>query len=320
MRIRFLCLYFFWNSITIAEEISKGLLLEHYAFRHRSFGASISKENQKNQTMFAWMHFGNTFSSHLNYNFQFSYLNQKREDIKTFQNTESIYSRTNDTKRILTISPGLNFKYISVYSSLNSQNPYFTGVSIGLNVFPEKSIYLFYRQNPNENTHAYALSIISGTMPAIGLMVAKEYLPSNVEWSGSISLSFKFESYQGGGVYSVENKREENTFFISKIFEENKNSLFEKEINPLESDTSDDFEKEKQKKEWDAKKFQKKEKIIYEVKIEELLKFKIPLVIAIRISRASQSKEEYTELLKKLPPNIVKKCNKIQYDKSKAYR
>ena len=193
-------------------------------------------------------------------------------------------------------------------------------ILLGLNVFPEKSIFLFYRQNSNENTYSYALSVLSGVSPGIGLMVAKSYLPSNVEWSGSISLSFQFESYQSGGVYNVENRKEENAFFISKIFEENKNSLFEKEINPLEGDPSEDFEKEQRRKEWEAKKNKKKERIIYEVKIEELLKFKIPLVIAIRISRASRSKEEYTELLKKLSPDIVRKCNKIQFDKGKANR
>ena len=53
---------------------------------------------------------------------------------------------------------------------------------------------------------------------------------------------------------------------------------------------------------------------------EELLKFRIPLVVAIRIARASKSKEEYLELLSKLSPDIVKKCNKIQFDKSRAKR
>jgi hypothetical protein len=91
-----------------------------------------------------------------------------------------------------------------------------------------------------------------------------------------------------------------NSIFISKIFQENKESLFKEEVNPYIDETV--LEKEKKKEEWEAKKFKKKERIIYEIKLEELLKFRIPLVIAIRISRASKSKEEYEELLKKTFP------------------
>jgi hypothetical protein len=115
-----------------------------------------------------------------------------------------------------------------------------------------------------------------------------------------------------------ESKGEANSFFISKNFEENKESLFPEEINPYLDES--DLEKEKKKEQWEAKKFKKRERIIYEIKIEELLKFRIPLVVAIRISRASKSKEEYEELLKTLSPDLVRKCNKIQYDKAKANR
>ena len=313
---RFLYLCFFWNTVTVAQEISRNLLLDHYSLISHSVGIGVRKENQKNKSILGWIHFGNTLSPNLNYNLQISYVNYYKEIHQYLPNSNIYYQVSNESKQILSVNPGLSFKYISFYSNFISKNQPFNGVSVGLNVFPEKSIFLFYRKDSFADTNLYALSVVSGTNPGIGLLVSKEIFPEKVEWSGSVSLSFQMDLYGGGGIYFTNEKKEENSFFISRKMQQKQISLFETEINPLVEERI--LNSEEIQKELEKKTFNKKEKIIYEVKIEELLKYRIPLVIAIRISRASKSKEEYIALLKTLPPEIVRKCNKIQFDKTRV--
>ncbi len=283
-------------------------------------GFGFEKENRNNQKLFAWYHTAKEIKPKFDFHLQLTALSYKRTDRENLLYTDIPYRLQKESGELLSFNPGIRFYFLSLYGNFKSTNSTYKGLSLGFHLYPEKSLFLFYKENPKENTKEYALSILSGKSPGIGLSIAKEISPEKIEWSGSISFSFQFESITAAISHlpETESREETNSFFISKIFQENKESLFQEEINPYIDET--DIEKEKKREEWEAKKFKKKERIIYEIKIEELLKFRIPLVVAIRISRASKSKEEYEELLKTLSPDLVRKCNKIQYDKEKANR
>jgi hypothetical protein len=320
MRIRFLCLYFFWSSVSIADEISRNLLIDHYSFLNPSMGLGFEKENRNNQKAFAWYHATKEIKPKFDFHLQLMALSYKRILRENLHYTEIPYKLQKESGGLVTFNPGIRYYFFSLYGNFQKANPTYKGLSLGFHLYPEKSLFLFYKENPKENTKEYALSVLSGKSPGIGLSIAKEISSEKTEWSGSVSFSFQVESFTGAISHlpETESREDINSFFISKIFQENKESLFQEEINPYIDET--DLEKEKKKEEWEAKKFKKKERIIHEIKIEELLKFRIPLVVAIRISRASKSKEEYEELLKTLSPDLVRKCNKIQYDKHKANR
>ncbi len=329
MRIRFLCLYFFWSSVSIADEISRNLLIDHYSFLNPSMGFGFEKENQNNQKLFAWYHTSKEIKRKFDFHLQLTAFSYKRILRENFPYTEIPYKLQKESGDLVVFNPGIKFYFFSFYGNFQSTNPTYRGMSLGFHLYPEKSLFVFYKENPKETTKEYALSILSGKSPGIGLSIAKEISPDKVEWSGNISFSFQVESFVGAISHlPVSDTRDETkSFFISKIFQENKESLFQEEINPYIDENYLEKEKknkeewdQKRKEEWDAKKFKKKERIIYGIKLEELLKFRIPLVVAIRISRASKSKEEYEELLKNLSPDLVRKCNKIQYDKAKANR
>ena len=320
MRIRFLCLYFFWSSVSIADEISRNLLIDHYSFLNPSMGFGFEKENRNNQKIFAWYHTSKEIKPKFDFHLQLTALSYKRILRENFPYTEVPYKLQKESGELVAFNPGIRYYFFSLYGNFISTNPTYRGLSLGFHLYPEKSLFVYYKENPKENTKEYALSVLSGKSPEIGLSIAKGISTDKIEWSGSISFSFQVESFLGAISHlpETESREDTNSIFISKIFQENKESLFKEEVNPYIDETV--LEKEKKKEEWEAKKFKKKERIIYEIKLEELLKFRIPLVVAIRISRASKSKEEYEELLKKLSPDLVRKCNKIQYDKNKANR
>ncbi|MBP9885741.1 MAG: hypothetical protein KBF93_05575 [Leptospiraceae bacterium] len=318
MRIQFLCIYLLCNTTSIAEEISKNYLLDHYRFREYSYGVGLSKETQYHRAIFGWINFGKEFFPNLDFSFNLYGANSQKKVKEVAPLVDGFYFSKQElqNQNILTFSPGIRYKYLSFYSNLESIYSTNKTLSFGINIYSEKSLFLFYKENSKENIRSYTLSILSGRSPAIGLAVTKEYSPEKVEWIGSISFSFQLELFQAGISHFAQNTKEENSFFVSKILRENSNSLFEKEINPYE----EILDKESKTNPQETKQLVKKERIIYPISIEELLKFRIPLVVAIRIARASKSKEEYLELLSKLSPDIVKKCNKIQFDKSRAKR
>lgn len=320
MRIRFLCLYFFWSSVSIADEISRNLLIDHYSFLNPSMGFGFERENRNNQKVFAWYHTSKEIKPKIDFHLQLTALSYRRIVRENFTYTEIPYKLQKESGELVTLNPGIRFYFFSLYGNFQSINQTYKGLSLGFHLYSEKSLFVYYKENPKENTKEYALSVLSGQSPGIGLGIAKEISPDKTEWSGSIAFSFQFESYSAAisNLPETELRDDTNSFFISKLFQENKESLFQEEINPYIDET--DIEKEKKKEDWEAKKFKKKDRIIYEIKLEDLLKFRIPLVVAIRISHASKSKEEYEELLKKLTPDLVRKCNKIQYDKNKANR
>jgi len=318
MRIQFLCLYLLCNIASVAEEISKNYLLDHYSFRDYSYGVGLSKENRASSAVFGWIHFGKEYYPNIDFSFNLygANLQRKVKEVTPLVDGFYFYKQEFLNQNILTFSPGIRYKYLSFYTNLESIYSTNKSLSLGINIYPEKSLFLFYKENPKENIRSYTLSILSGRSPTIGLAVTKEYSPETVEWYGSISFSLQFESFNAGISHFAQHTKEENSFFLSKILRENSNSLLEKENNPYE----EILDKESKVKPQETKQFVKKERIIYPIKIEELLKFRIPLIIAIRIARASKSKEEYTELLSKLSPDIIKKCNKIQFDKARAKR
>ncbi|MBK9503308.1 MAG: hypothetical protein IPO06_28815 [Leptospiraceae bacterium] len=159
------------------------------------------------------------------------------------------------------MNPGIRFYFFSFYGNFKSTNPTYKGLSLGFHLHPEKSLFVYYKENPKENTKEYALSVLSGKSPGIGLSIAKEISPEKTEWSGSISFSFQVESFTGAISHlpETESREETNSFFVYKIFQENKESLFQEEINPYIDET--DLEREKKKEEWEAKKFKRKNEL-----------------------------------------------------------
>lgn len=320
MRIQFLCLYLLCNLSLFAEEIevSRNYLLEHYRLRDHSYGIGFSSENKDNRSGFAWIHFGKQFLANLTLNsilYGESSQTKVKDVVPIFQ---SYYYQTVELqfKHNFQVSPGIQYKFFSLYGNFQSFQTPNLDLAIGFQLYPEKSLFFYYKENPRENIRSYSFSVLSGRNPGLGLAITKDFSSNRNEWYGSVGISFQFDSFQAVTSHYVQEEIEQNSFLLSRIFQDNSDPLFHKEINPYqnESEVKPDINKREKKE------FLKKERAIYEISIDELLKFRIPLVIAIRIARASKSKELYTELLSKLPPDIVKKCNKIQFIKSKGKR
>ena len=79
MRIQFLCIYLLCNTTSIAEEISKNYLLDHYRFREYSYGVGLSKETQYHRAIFGWINFGKEFFPNLDFSFNLYGANSQKK-------------------------------------------------------------------------------------------------------------------------------------------------------------------------------------------------------------------------------------------------
>lgn len=157
---------------------------------------------------------------------------------------------------------------------------------------------------------------IKGGDPFFITFQAGKIFPYNQppEFSFSILFGFRFGDLETGLAQNFRENREgsKSLAFLSYDFSDrDRTSFFGKEKNPI-------FEEEIQFEKKKKPKKNRKEKIIHPVTLDELLKEKIPLAIALKISAASKSKESYENALKKVPQPIVKKLNYLQFKKSQA--
>jgi len=63
----------------------------------------------------------------------------------------------------------------------------------------------------------------------------------------------------------------------------------------------------------------RKERIVYQLSLDELLNKKIDLRNAIQIEKASKNKEDLENLLKSLPTEIAKKVKSLEIEKKKSF-
>ena len=138
MRIRFLCLYFFWSSVSIADEISRNLLIDHYSFLNPSMGLGFEKENRNNQKAFAWYHATKEIKPKFDFHIQLMALSYKRILRENLPYTEIPYKLQKESGELLTLNPGIRFYFFSFYGNFKSTNPTYKGLSLGFHLHPEK--------------------------------------------------------------------------------------------------------------------------------------------------------------------------------------
>ena len=174
MRIRFLCLYFFWSSVSIADEISRNLLIDHYSFLNPSMGLGFEKENRNNQKAFAWYHTSKEIQPKIDFHLQLMALSYKRILRENFPYTDIPYKLQKKSGELLTLNLGIQFYFFSLYGNFQKANPTYKGLSLGFHLYPEKSLFLFYKENPKENTKEYALSEKQDFKEQLGRMKNKQ--------------------------------------------------------------------------------------------------------------------------------------------------
>ncbi|MBE7412902.1 MAG: hypothetical protein L6Q54_13890 [Leptospiraceae bacterium] len=210
--------------------------------------------------------------------------------------------------------PYLTFYNIKVgvgYEKEKSEKKFFF---TEVHLFENKKIFFLY-SDIQKFEKEYSFGVKSGEQFYLTFQAGKKFYPHDPpEFLFSILIGFKIGNSELGFYQSFPESKEksESTAFLAYNFSEQSNSgLLGKEKNPI-------FEEEihfnKKKKNVKIK----NEKIVYPLTLDELLKEKIPLAIALKIRTASKSKDSYSNILKTLPQAIVKKLNYLQYKKSQS--
>ncbi|HMV41585.1 MAG TPA: hypothetical protein PKL30_25310 [Leptospiraceae bacterium] len=307
-------MYFVSNLLLFSEELNRQYVLDAYSLRKESFGLGIQKKENAD-SLWTWYHFAKEFRNSFRFALQLSAISHSKKKLEVDFFSSKYQFPFSSSEQLITISPGFRYSYIHFYTKFYSNTSGRYDAILGLWLYKEKSVLLSYSKNSKEQSHSFSFSILTGKNPTIALGLGKEYKGGNTEWIVNLGVSFGFDSYETGISYLPRTEKEDSGTFVfaSRSLKEKEESLFGEEMNPY-VDNGHLPEKREQVAEIRIK---KRERVVYEISIDELLKFRIPLAIAIRIHRASKSKEDYLELLKRLPADLVRKCNKIQFDKAR---
>lgn len=280
-------LYIFLAVISV---FSENLLLDSNVLVSPSIAVSASELNQS-----VHFHYKDKFYKELGYNFYFktNYFNQNKiEYHNRFKNTFLF---------------GIHFFAIQSFFGIERIRDLNTKFFVlETKIYKSQSLAFQYKENEFQKT--YFVSNTKGEDLKLGFGIGKNFFESSSEYFGAVSISYSFGNLELGGITNRENEKFISSGFLKYEFEKDESSFLGKEFNPIFQEKEIPPKKEK-------KQFVKKEKVIYELKLDELLKEKIPLKISIQISEASKDKEKYLNLEKKLSREILKKLKKLQYEK-----
>lgn len=213
---------------------------------------------------------------------------------------------------------GFSFQYVSLvfdFSYFPINNPPFI---LGLQIHPEKKVYFF--QNYDTGELHRGLGILTGDSIRVGFEVEKIVSEQGISSAGTISLIFNFEGFSGGGIFHSTD---------GQIVLGSSLGISKKEINEsylLSSENVYEREEEPKKpkepihpKHFVIDKPFRKEKITFQLSLEELLSRKIDLRNALLIEKASKKREDLEALLKVLPPEIAKKVKFLEIEKNISF-
>lgn len=310
-------MYFFSNAILFSEDRAREYLLDHYSLRRDSFGFAIkTKDTHTSKDFYSWFHTSREIKKNFNVSLRLMAISHIEPQALYVYGDYRQDTLKQKSEQYITLNPGFNWAWLYFYTKFYSSDLARYESFLGLQLYKEKSLFVSYFTNPKEDTRGVSLSVLTGKNPTLALGIGKESRQTSSDWTVNFGISFELGSYEAGIAYlpQTETNQTENLFFVSKILNESSESLLGEEISPYVDNESlphrNDSLKENVVK--------KKERKIYELSIAELIKFRIPLAVAIRIHRASKTKETYLELLKQLSPDLVRKCNKIQFDKARS--
>ncbi len=271
---------------------SENSLLDSNVLVSPSIAISVSEYNQSFH-----FHFKDKIYNDIGYNFYFktNYFNQNKINYQhRFTNSFLL---------------GINFFWVQSFFGIERIKDLNTKFFVlETKIYKSQSLVFQYKENEFQKT--YFLSNTKGEDLKLGFGIGKNFFDNNSEYFGAVSISFSFGNFELGAITNREQEKFISSGFIKYEFEKEESSFFGKEFNPTYEEKENLTKPKKEKKE-----FVKKEKIIYELRLDELLKEKIPLKISIQIVEASKDKEKYLTLEKKLPPEILRKLKKLQYEK-----
>lgn len=220
--------------------------------------------------------------------------------------------KSSSTSKTDFLSLGFSYRSLSFYLGENI-NTKTRGGYLGLQLYKEKFIFLNFNQNPIHSSKEIGVGFQAGNDFIFGLNISKIYTEhADPEFSGSFRLGYQFDTISTGIIATsnhAEKEESAGTWFSVNLKRE-KTPLFENELDPIREE-----EEIPNPAPPVVTKQVRQEKKIRELSLQELLKLKVPLTDAIRINRASRNKTEYETLLKVLPKETVKKCNKLQFEK-----
>ncbi len=213
---------------------------------------------------------------------------------------------------------GFSFHYLSLIFDFSHFQPKYPSCYLNFQVHPEKKVYVF--QSYEGGSLHRGIGIISGEPLRVGLELEKVYRESKEEYSGSISLGISLDSVLVGGTFKEEEGVSSSGVSLAIFNKENSREYY------IQNDNVYEIEKEvkKPKQPLFTKNFAvdfplRKERIVYQLTLDELLNKKIDLRNAIQIERASKNKEDLELLLKTLPTDIAKKVKSLEIEKKKSF-
>ncbi len=208
-----------------------------------------------------------------------------------------------------------SFSFLFDFSHFHAKYP---SCYLNIQVHPEKKVYVF--QTYEGAALHRGLGILTGESLRIGFELEKIYKEEKEENSGSISLRISLDSILAGGSLKEEDGNSETASTLAIFQKENRNEYYTLSENVYELEK----EVKKPKQPLIAKNFAvdfpfRKEKIVYQLTLDELLNKRIDLRNAIQIEKASKNKEDLERLLKTLPTDIAKKVKSLEIEKYKSF-
>ena len=189
---------------------------------------------------------------------------------------------------------------------------------LSFQIHPEKKIYVF--QSYESGFLHRGFGIVTGDSLRIGFELEKVFREAREENFGSISLGISLDSFLTGGNFREEAGNSSSGLSFAIFQKENFKEYYLQSENVYENENI----VKKPKQALSAKGFVidfplRKERIVYQLSLDELLNKKIDLRNAIQIEKASKNKEDLENLLKSLPTEIAKKVKSLEIEKKKSF-
>ncbi len=213
---------------------------------------------------------------------------------------------------------GISFQFISVLFDFSHFQPKYPSCYLSFQIHPEKKVYVF--QNYENGDLHRGLGIVTGETLRIGFELEKVYRETKEDFSGNISLGISLDHILGARNFKFEDSNSETGTTLSIFQKENRNEYYTLSENVYEIEK----ETKKPKHPLGAKNFAvdfpfRKERIVYQLTLDELLNKKIDLKNAILIERASKKGDDFDIFLKTLPADIAKKVKSLEIEKKISF-
>jgi hypothetical protein len=295
--------FFLYFSLTIP--IFGNQTIDTVSLSSYSVGGFYS--NIDNRRYGAWFHYGKEWL----YNFEYAlYIKYQVQNNNNRIVNGYMVSRKSEFATSLF---GIKKNGLFIYAG-SMDNGLFA--ALGIHVFKDQTI--LFSINHFEQTRKHTVSFYGGESLKIGTTVSKTYRQNHSEYHAEFSLAVHTDSLSSAIFYGNRTEGKQAGGILFHLLEQKESYVFEPLINritpPIVKWVPKFYVPPTPKK---PEKKKKPERKIYKLSLQELLKEKIPLSLALQISAATSDKKKFFALMKLLPKDAKKKVYKLQFAKKK---